>query len=78
MDTLDLELEQLTAPAITCRRCGTPFPQHGDGGGPVTVRAGSWGGSPMGVPILCAGFLWVDPATPPGGYSAPPSPAFGG
>ena len=58
------ELEALTAPAICCRRCGVAFPEHGDGGGPVTVRAGAWGGAPMGVPIRCQGFLWIDPAGP--------------
>jgi hypothetical protein len=64
VDVLDLELEQLTAPAVTCHRCGTPYPQHGDAGGPITVRAGAWGGNPMGVPIRCPGFQWVDPAGP--------------
>lgn len=77
MDTLDLELEQLTAPAVRCLRCGTPYPEHGDAGGSTTVRAGSWGGNPMGVPIRCPGFRWVDPGTPPGGYGGVPSPSYG-
>lgn len=64
MDVLDVELEQLTAGAVTCRRCGTPFPLHGDAGGPVRVRAGGWASPADAVPMTCPGFLWVDPAGP--------------
>jgi hypothetical protein len=62
VDVLDLELLKLTTPAVVCRRCGTPYPEHGDAGGPVTVRAGAWAGSP-GLPLLCRGFQWVDPVS---------------
>lgn len=62
VDQLDVELEQLTEQAVTCRRCGTPYPLHGDAGGPVTVRAGAWAGSP-GLPLRCIGFQWVDPVS---------------
>jgi hypothetical protein len=70
---LDAELEQLAAPAISCRRCGTPYPAHGDAGGPVTVRAGGFSSPAAAVPVTCPGFAWVDPAGSVGGYSSPPS-----
>lgn len=74
VDRLDEELQELTEPAVRCRRCGTPYPLHGDAGGPVTVRAGGFSSPAAAVPILCPGFLWVDPAGPPvGSYREPPT-----
>jgi hypothetical protein len=74
---VDDELDALTAPAVTCRRCGVPFPEHGDAGGPVRVRVGGWASPADAVGLTCAGFLWVDP-TPDGppSYGGPPSPVF--
>jgi hypothetical protein len=73
---LDAELAALVAPAISCRRCGTPFPAHGEAGGPVTVRSGGWSSPAAAVPVACPGFLWVDPAGPPvGSYGSPPTPS---
>jgi hypothetical protein len=72
-DALDVELEQLTA--VACRRCGTPFPEHGDAGGPVRVRVGGWASPADAVALTCRGFLWVDPGQPPATYSGQPEPS---
>lgn len=75
VDRLDEELAELQAPALRCRRCGTPFPLHGAAGGPVTVRVGGFSSPAAAVPIGCPGFLWVDPAGPPvGSYRDRPAP----
>lgn len=65
---LDDELRQLAAPAVCCLLCGTPFPDHGDAGGPVTIRAGGV------IPVRCPGFRWVPADGPPvGSYADPPA-----
>lgn len=74
---LDAELAELVeeAPALRCRRCQTPWPQHGDAGGPLTLRAGGFSSPAAAVPLRCPGFLWVDPGGPPvGSYADPPAP----
>lgn len=65
--SLDVELAALidTTAAVHCRRCGTPFPLHGDVGGPVAVTYGLF--SP--VQLTCPGFQWVDPSGPSPTYS---------
>lgn len=73
--SLDDELQALTAP-VSCRRCGTPFPEHGDAGGPVRVVAGGWSSPAAAIAVTCPGFLWVDPGGPPAGaYRDPPASA---
>jgi hypothetical protein len=66
-EDLERELAALVSPAIRCRRCQTPYPEHGAAGGPVTVAAGGWSSPAAAVPVRCPGFLWVDPGGPPVG-----------
>lgn len=75
VDDLDAELLDLVQePAVLCRRCGTPYPLHGDRGGPVTVAVGGFSSPTAAVPLTCPGFLWVDPSGPPvGSYGDPPA-----
>jgi hypothetical protein len=71
-EDLDHELAELLAQPVTCRRCGTPFPEH-NGGGAVRVAAGGFSSPAAAVPVTCPGFLWVDPGGPPvGSYGSPP------
>jgi hypothetical protein len=70
-------LELVEGPALLCRRCGTPFPLHGDAGGPVGVRVGGWDSPANALRITCPGFQWVDPAGPPvGSYREPPAAGY--
>lgn len=72
---LDLELLELeqTAAAVACARCAVPWTEHGDAGGPITVRAGGFSSPAAAIPLRCPGFAWVDPAGPAvGSYLEPP------
>ena len=72
---LDSELRELeeTLPVVRCARCGTPWPAHGDAGGPLTVKTGGFSSPAAAIPLRCPGFAWVDPAGPGvGSYSDPP------
>jgi hypothetical protein len=59
-------------PVIRCRRCGTPYTEHAEGG-PVSLRVGGFSSPAAAVPVTCPGFAWVDPAGPPVSYGAEPS-----
>jgi hypothetical protein len=73
---LDVELDQLQAPALPCLSCMHGYPQHRDAGGHCGARigGGAAGAGGIVVPCPCAGFRWVDPGGPPvGSYLDPPT-----
>lgn len=69
------ELEELTAPAVECRRCHHGYPEHEAGGGHCRGMLGGWSSPASGIPCVCPGMQWVDPGGPPvGSYLEPPTP----